>query len=84
MPKLKIVWRNPNPQLQVGQRKIQKCELSPEFYDVQESVSSRDAGLWSTPVLSRFVLRLLGRSRQKEENMEAIIPLPSSDIPLIR
>ena len=84
MPELKIVWRNPNPQLQVGQRKIQKCELSPEFYDVQESVSSRGAGLWSTPVLSRFVLRLLGRSRQKEEKTDAMIPLPSSDIPFIR
>jgi len=84
MPELKIVWRNPNPQLQVGQRRIQKCELSPEFYDVQESVSSRDAGLWSTPVLSKFVLRLLGRSRQKEDNRGAMIAPPSSDIPLIR
>ncbi|HYA25796.1 MAG TPA: hypothetical protein VEF05_16650 [Terriglobales bacterium] len=84
MPELKIVWRNPNPQLQVGQRRIQKCELSPEFYDVQESVLSRDAGLWSTPVLSRFVLRLLGRSRQEEENTDAMIPLPSGDIPFIR
>jgi hypothetical protein len=71
MPELKIVWRNPNPQLQVGQRKIKKCELSPEFYDVQESVSSRDPGLWPKPVLSRLVFRLLGRSRQREENMES-------------
>jgi hypothetical protein len=84
MPELKIVWRNPNPQLQVGQRRIHKRELSPEFYDVQESVSSRDVGLWSTPVLSRFALRLLGRSRQKEETPDFMIPLPSSDIPFIR
>ncbi len=72
MPELKIVWRNPNPQPQVRQRRIRKCELSPEFYDVQEAVSSRDPGLWPTPVLSRFVLRLLGRSRQKEAKKKQI------------
>jgi hypothetical protein len=65
MPELKIVWRNPNPQLRVGRRRVQKCELSPEFYDVQELVPSGDLDPWLTPGPSRFVLRLFGPSQQK-------------------
>jgi len=48
MPELKIVWRNPNSQLRVPERRIQKCELSPEFYGVQELVSSGGPALWFT------------------------------------
>lgn len=46
MPELRIVWRNPNPQLRVARRRVRKCELSPEFYNVQELVSPGDPGLW--------------------------------------
>lgn len=83
MLELKIVWRNPDSQLRVAPRRIQRCELSPEFYDVQELVPSGNLGLWLTPAPSRFTLRVLRPSQQTEVNRESdMTPLPPSD-PLI-
>lgn len=48
MPELKIVWRNPDPQLRVGRRRVKRCELSPEFYEVRELVPPGDPNIWLT------------------------------------